>query len=98
MESVVSLASAIGCSAAILPFIYLGLPVGLNMNRQKSWDSVVQKIEKRLSLWKGKSLSISGRLTLINLVLGSLTLYHFSVFRAPIGVVKKIEISYNKFF
>lgn len=37
-ESVMALATAIDCSAATLPLTYLGLPVGLNMNRWKSWD------------------------------------------------------------
>lgn len=37
-------------------------------------------------------------LTLINSILGSLPPYHFSVFRAPLGVVKKIETLRNKFF
>lgn len=97
MESVTSLAIATGCSAATLLFTYLGLSVGLNMCRRKSWEHVVQNIEKRLSTWKANALSIGGQLTLINSVLGSLPLYHFSVFRAPITVVKKIRSSRNKF-
>lgn len=41
MDSVIPLATATGCSATNLPFTYLGLPVGLNMSRRKSWEPVV---------------------------------------------------------
>lgn len=57
IKEVDSLARSISCTAASLPFTYLGLPVGLNMSRRKSWDPMVQKIEKRLSNWKANSLS-----------------------------------------
>lgn len=68
------------------------------MGRRKSWEPVIQKIEIKLSSWKADSLSIGGRLTLVNAVLGSLPLYHLSIFRAPLSVVRKIEVLRNKFF
>lgn len=33
----------------ILPLLYLGLLVGANMARLKSWDSIIDKFNKRLS-------------------------------------------------
>ncbi|GKA27987.1 RNA-directed DNA polymerase, eukaryota, reverse transcriptase zinc-binding domain protein [Tanacetum coccineum] len=66
------LASGMGCSASSLPFTYLGLPVGVNMNNEASWYHVIDKIKKRLSNWKVNMLSSGGCPTLIKSVLGSL--------------------------
>ncbi|GKC62612.1 RNA-directed DNA polymerase, eukaryota [Tanacetum coccineum] len=67
-----------------LPCTYLGLPLGANMNRAESWDPVVEKFKNRLCDWRAKSISFGGRLTLVRSVLGSLSLYYFSLFRAPV--------------
>ncbi|GJR04729.1 retrovirus-related pol polyprotein from transposon TNT 1-94 [Tanacetum coccineum] len=78
------LASGMGCSASSLPFTYLGLPVGVNMNNEASWYHVIDKIKKRLSNWKVNMLSSGGCPTLIKSVLGSLGIYYMSLFKAPI--------------
>lgn len=83
-ESVVRVwADLIGCGVDLLPFKYLGLPVGCVMNRYASWNSVLDKFNCRLSSWKSRMISFGGRLTLVKSVLGSLPLYFFSLFRAP---------------
>jgi hypothetical protein len=46
-------------------------------------------VEKRLASWKGKHLSIGGRLTVINSVLSSLPMYMMSFFAIPKDVLKK---------
>ncbi|KAL4576975.1 hypothetical protein LXL04_013076 [Taraxacum kok-saghyz] len=74
-----------------LPFTYLGLPVGANMNLKKNWTPVIEKFNSRLSTWKAQSLSLGGRLTLAKAVLGSLPSYYFSIFVAPVGVINSIE-------
>ena len=38
----------------------------------KDWKGIEERIEKKLSSWKGKHLSVGGRLVLINSVLLSL--------------------------
>ncbi|XP_076907599.1 uncharacterized protein LOC143564108 [Bidens hawaiensis] len=39
-----------------LPFKYLGLQVGGNMNLIDAWDPIVELFRIRLSLWKAKKL------------------------------------------
>ena len=88
----------LGCLVLKIPFMYLGTIVGGNMSRIECWDAVVEKVKKRLSIWKMKTLSIGGRLTLVKSVLGSMPLYHMSLFKAPSGVLNRIEALRNRFF
>nr|GEZ45630.1 RNA-directed DNA polymerase, eukaryota [Tanacetum cinerariifolium] len=67
----------------ITPFAYLRTKVGGKMSRVKEWNEVVDKVVSRLSKWKMKTLSIRGRLTLLKLVLGSITIFHMSIYRVP---------------
>ncbi|GKE57660.1 RNA-directed DNA polymerase, eukaryota, partial [Tanacetum coccineum] len=91
-ESTVSeAATRIGCSVLKTPFNYLGIMVGGNMSLVKSWDETIHKLKKRLSIWKLKTLSIGGRLTLLKSVLGSTPIYNLSLFKVPKSVLNKME-------
>ncbi|GJX27138.1 putative RNA-directed DNA polymerase, eukaryota, reverse transcriptase zinc-binding domain protein [Tanacetum coccineum] len=57
LTEVSNLALVTGFQAKCLPFSYLGLPVGSNIN---SWVPIVDKFIKRLSRWKSSLLSIGG--------------------------------------
>ncbi|XP_071719506.1 uncharacterized protein [Rutidosis leptorrhynchoides] len=92
------LAGNLGCRPDKLPFTFLGLPVGKNMNRIDSWDPILNKFKSKLATWKVNLLSFGGRLTLIKSVLGALGTYYFSMFKAPKGVLKSFESIRAKFF
>nr|GEV25673.1 RNA-directed DNA polymerase, eukaryota, reverse transcriptase zinc-binding domain protein [Tanacetum cinerariifolium] len=73
---------------------------GLRINMSKSElmgivmdvDRVEQATLKiSLSKWKMKILSIGGRLTLLKLVLGSIPIYHMSIFKVPMKVLHRME-------
>lgn len=55
------------------------------------WDPIVEKFEKRLSVWKSSKLSLGGRIVLINLPMSSLPFYFMLVFKCPVAVIKKME-------
>ena len=59
---------------------------------------IEQRIEKKLSSWKGKHLSVGGRLVLINSVLSSLAMFMISFFEIPKGVLQKIDYYRSRFF
>ncbi|XP_022031847.1 uncharacterized protein LOC110932904 [Helianthus annuus] len=97
LASVGNLAEVVGCKPDSLPFKYLGLKVGANMNRVNNWRPVYDVFESRLALWKSALLSIGGRITLIRLVLVSIPNYYFSLYKAPVKVVKDLECMIKKF-
>lgn len=51
---------------------------------------VIDKHLSKLAIWKCKSLSIGGRITLLMSVLCSLPIYFFSIFKAPVVVCSEI--------
>jgi hypothetical protein len=59
---------------------------------------IEKRIEKKLSSWKGKHLSIRGRLVLINSILSSLAMFMISFFDIPKGVLQKIDYYRSRFF
>nr|KAJ0217947.1 hypothetical protein LSAT_V11C300155900 [Lactuca sativa] len=63
-QEVTNWASPLGCEPAALPFTYLGVPVGSNMNHIAAWKSMLDKLKSKLSIWKAKNLSFGGRVTL----------------------------------
>ncbi|GJV30028.1 RNA-directed DNA polymerase, eukaryota [Tanacetum coccineum] len=97
-DRVVQAANRIGCGVLKAPFAYLGSKVGGNMSRIKSWDEIVDKMVDRLSKWKMKTLSIGGRLTLLKAVLGSMPIYHMSIFKVPMKVLQRMESIRSRFF
>ncbi|KAJ0520454.1 putative RNA-directed DNA polymerase [Helianthus annuus] len=86
-EEIGVMANEVGCNADSLPFKYLGLKVGANMNRIKNWQPVIDIFRARLSKWKSHLLSIGGRAVLIKSVMESLPTYYFSLYKAPSKVI-----------
>ena len=89
--------STIGCFTKMLncikmevPFKYLGLEVGGNPRKKQFWDPLITKLKEKLSVWKGRFLSMAGRICLINSVLTAIPLYYISLFRVPTSVCKRI--------
>ncbi|GJW26436.1 zinc finger, CCHC-type containing protein [Tanacetum coccineum] len=71
-DEVSRFASTLCFQPSSFPFVYLGLPIGANMNKTCNWKPVIEKFRKRLTAWKARSLSYGGRLTLSKWVLGAL--------------------------
>ncbi|GJS70212.1 RNA-directed DNA polymerase, eukaryota [Tanacetum coccineum] len=97
-DKVKCVASKLGCLILKTPFSYLGSKVGGSMSRVHAWTEVVDRVKNRLSKWKMKALSIGGRLTLLKSVLGSMPIFHMSIFRAPLSVLRTLESIRSHFF
>lgn len=85
------------CFLGSIPFKFLGLPIGDNPRRCNTWEPVVATFRKRLALWKGKQLSLGGRITLITSVLSSLPLYFFFFYKAPRIILNNLMGMQRKF-
>jgi hypothetical protein len=87
----------LNCRLGLLPFKYLGLPVGANPRLCSTWKPVVDAIKGRLCSWGNKYVSLGGRIVLINAVLNSLPIFYLSYLKMPVKVwheVVKIQRNY----
>ncbi|GKA60238.1 RNA-directed DNA polymerase, eukaryota [Tanacetum coccineum] len=75
-----------------------GSKVGGVMSKFTAWSEVVDRVKNRLSKWKMNTLSIGGRLTLLKSVLGSMPIFHMSLFKVPSGVLNILESIRSHFF
>nr|GEY38202.1 RNA-directed DNA polymerase, eukaryota [Tanacetum cinerariifolium] len=91
-------AAKLGCLVLHSPFYYLGTKVGGSMSRVQAWQEIVEKVKSRLSNWKMKTLSIGGRSTLLKSVLGSISVFHMSLFKVPSKVLNHLESIRMQFF
>lgn len=92
------LARSVGCIHSKCLVIYLGLPLGDNMNRRSTWKPVLEKIQAKLASRKARILSRAGRLTLIKSMLNNLPIYYMSMFKLPKTVSLQIVKVQRRFF
>jgi len=81
----------LNCNTMQIPLKYLGLEIGGNPGKALFWEPVINKINARLSSWKGKFLSMAGRICLIKSVFTFIPLFYLSFFKAPASVCNKIK-------
>jgi len=70
-EDMVVFFNCLNCKIMELPFKYLGLTIGGNPRSVAFWKPVIDKIRSRLARWKGKLLSMAGRVWLIKSVINA---------------------------
>ena len=78
-----ALACVLCCRVGSLPMNYLGMPLGAHYKDPLIWNSIQEKMERRLSGWKQLYMSKHGRLTLLKSTLLSLPIYFLSLFTIP---------------
>jgi hypothetical protein len=93
-----SYAELFGCGQGQFPIRYLGIPIHYRRLTIAEWKAVEERLQKRLSSWKGKLLSLGGRLVLINSVLSNMVLYMISFFLLPKGFLQKLDYYRSRFF
>jgi hypothetical protein len=77
---------------------YLGVLIHYERLTLAEWKLVEERLQKCLSSWKGKLLSLGGRLILINSVLSKMVLHMISFFLLPKGVLHKLDYYLSRFF
>ncbi|XP_058775944.1 uncharacterized protein LOC131650241 [Vicia villosa] len=89
-EQLEACSSFLGCKIDSIPFRFLGFTVGGNHMRIGFWKPILKSLRDKLSSWKGRPLSIGGRVTLINSVITNMPSYQFSFYKIPSKVLKDI--------
>ena len=84
-------ANILGCKTGEMPALYLGLPLSSRRITKSMWNLVVERVEKKLPVWKTQYLSIGGRVTLIKSVLSNLPVYYFCLFKCLASIIKRLE-------
>lgn len=79
LRFVKDLALVMGCKVEKLPIKYLGLPLGANPKRIKTWEPMLDRMAKKLNVWSRRFNSSGGRLTLLNSNFGHLPIYFMSI-------------------
>jgi hypothetical protein len=80
-----------GCAVSSFPQTYLGLPLSTHKLRLANFAPIILKSDMRLSGWRGRSLSIGGRLLLVNSVLTSMLAHAMNAGLLPAGVIEAID-------
>ena len=65
---------------------YLVLPLGAKFKDRAIWNSILERMERRLMSWKRLYLSKGGKITLIKNTLSSLPTYFLSLFPIPVDI------------
>lgn len=73
------------------PIKYLGVPISPGRLHLSDWTPLVDKSSKRLDVWKGGTMSIAGRTTLICSCLNNSPIYQMSVYMAPKTISNNID-------
>jgi hypothetical protein len=91
-------AELFGCGLGSFSISYMGIPIHYRRLTLVEWKKVKEKLQNRLSSWKGKLPSLDGRLVLINLVLTNMGIYVISFFQLPKGVLHRLDYFRYRFF
>jgi hypothetical protein len=85
------LARTLNYQTGSMPFIYLGVPLGLSKPRICHFLPLIQRIERRLSCTSAL-LSQAGRLELVNSVFSALPTFLMCTLKIPAATVKMIDV------
>ncbi len=91
------LVEVLGCHLISLPMTYLGLLLGAKFNSKTIWNTVLEKMERRLGGWKRLYLSKGSKLTLLKSTLSNIPTYFLSLFHILARVASCIECIHRSF-
>ena len=85
------LVGLLGCKQSSLTLKYLGLSLGAKFKELSIWNPILEKMKRRLAVWKRLNLSKGGKVTLIKSSLSSLPTYFLSLLHIPGKVANRME-------
>ena len=70
---------------------YLGLPLTTKEVTNEFWNTIVDRIQKKLTGLKGKNLSNAGKLQFLSAALQGIPIYFLSLFKINQNMADRIE-------
>lgn len=70
---------------------YLGIPLHHTRVNRNTYQFVIDKVRKRLSIWKLKKFSFAGKTTLVQSVLNTIAIYYMQSTTLPVSVCDDID-------
>ena len=77
---------------------YLGLPTYIGSSKKRIFQSIQDRVWKKLKGWKGQLLSQAGREVLLKAVAQAIPTYAMQCFRIPKSIIEGIERMCRNFF
>jgi len=81
----------LSCSHGCLSFTYLGVSIFVGAPKGQFLQPLTDKVKLKLASWKGKSLSMMGRIQLVNTVIMRLLAYSFNLYKWHVSLLKQVE-------
>jgi hypothetical protein len=91
------LSQALGFSIGSVPFHYLGVPIFKGKPKRIHLQVLADKVKAKLASWKGHSLSLMGRVQLVQSVIHGMLLYSFKIYSWPRSLVKHLNSCIRNF-
>ncbi|KAK6131598.1 hypothetical protein DH2020_034612 [Rehmannia glutinosa] len=86
-----TLAAVLGVHRVDKHHIYLGILASAGRSKKVLFQSLVDRIRKKLKNWKASTLSVAGKLTLIKSVAQAIPMYIMSCFQIPADTCHQID-------
>ena len=93
-----SIMAILGISKMLTKDRYLGLPIMVGRAKKRKFQSIKDRMWKRLRGWQGKLLSAAGKATLIKAVVQAIPLYAMSCFKFPKSFVHDLNMIIARFW
>ncbi|XP_055962061.1 uncharacterized protein LOC130015619 [Mercurialis annua] len=87
----------LGIKQGSLPFCYLGVPLFRGAPKRCYFQALADKILSRFGKWKGKLLSMAGRVTLVNSVIRGSFIHSFSIYKWPKSLISLLSRAIKNF-
>lgn len=77
--------------------LYLGMPTLTSRVTKETFSHLCEKIDRRLTGWKAKYLSLAGRITLANSTISTMAMYSMQTAKLPKGTCDGIDKRIKRF-
>lgn len=91
------LSRCLGIGTGSLPFTYLGVPLFTGAPKTRHLQSIADGIIAKFALWKGNSLSMAGRICLVQSFIQGAFVHSMMIYRWPKTVLRKLEACMRNF-